>query len=262
MPSQRYVSKELTHFVGRGMSDEAAQYVLLIRILSGGWLSHAPHDPDIVGNIGVNKGATLSSNELYAPQVICFCDIPLDDLEIHTKKYSQFGIAFSKAWLVTRGATPVFYVARDALVSNVFMAGLEDAPELPEDFPAYLERIRASRKGIGLLFDETNERAERIMQPLGQIIARLPRPEGRRELSDLGSVFQFLSFVVFGNLKFFDCNLDDSDNENYYMEREWRVLGHLKFALDDVVRILLPKDFGPRLRKDLPSYGGQVHFLE
>src|SRR2546425_193273 len=42
---QRYVSDELTHFVGRGR-EPASQYELLIRILTSGWLTHPPHTPN------------------------------------------------------------------------------------------------------------------------------------------------------------------------------------------------------------------------
>jgi hypothetical protein len=41
---QRYVSKELMHFVGRGRSDPE-QYRVLVAILTGETVSHAPHDP-------------------------------------------------------------------------------------------------------------------------------------------------------------------------------------------------------------------------
>jgi hypothetical protein len=44
MPTQRYVSPELTHFVGRGLSEDQ-QYALLVNdILKAGWLMHPPID--------------------------------------------------------------------------------------------------------------------------------------------------------------------------------------------------------------------------
>jgi hypothetical protein len=52
---QRYVSKELT-----------------------------PHKEKISGNslrINVGESGRISENKRYSPEVICFCDIPLDDLE-------------------------------------------------------------------------------------------------------------------------------------------------------------------------------------
>src|SRR5689334_24442201 len=48
--------------------------------------------------------------------MVCFCDIPVEDLPLHMKKYSQFGLAFSKGFLIGKGATPVFYVSETSLV--------------------------------------------------------------------------------------------------------------------------------------------------
>ena len=90
---QRYVSKELTHFIGRNLN-EAKQYDLLIEILRSGWLTHPPHNPNISGNLSINSSANLQ--EMYSPQVVCFCDIPVDDIDIHMSKGSRFGISFSK----------------------------------------------------------------------------------------------------------------------------------------------------------------------
>jgi hypothetical protein len=44
------------------------------------------------------------------------------------------------------------------------------------------------------------------------------------------------------------------------MEREWRVLGHVYFALGDVRRVFLPEEFAKRFRADLPEYTGQLTF--
>jgi hypothetical protein len=40
-PVQRYVSSELTHFVGRGKPEED-QYAILVQVLQSGWLLHPP----------------------------------------------------------------------------------------------------------------------------------------------------------------------------------------------------------------------------
>src|SRR5574341_1076715 len=113
---QRYISKELTHFVGRKLrKDPERQYALLVRILKNGWLTSPPHKHGLGGSIlTVDLKAKLSKNAMFSPQVICFCDIPLDDLEIHMEKYGHFGLAFSKRFLVRRGANPVFYIAGDS----------------------------------------------------------------------------------------------------------------------------------------------------
>ena len=53
MHSQRYTSKELTHFVARGCKlddgktfDQKSQYACLVKILNEGHLVHRRDDPD------------------------------------------------------------------------------------------------------------------------------------------------------------------------------------------------------------------------
>jgi len=110
---QNYVSNELTHFVGRGLPTDAERYELFCQIIKSGLLK---------GKVDNGKGSTLvnvdpnfdfSGNQMYNPNIVCFCDIPEDDFSIHMDKYSHFGIAFSKDFLVAQGTRPVFlYSAR------------------------------------------------------------------------------------------------------------------------------------------------------
>ena len=93
--TQRYVSDDLSHFVGRGKQLEE-QYQLLLEILKTGWITHPPHDSKISGNLAVNTNKPLETNEMYNPEVVCFCDIPFSQLSIHCEKYSKFGLAMSK----------------------------------------------------------------------------------------------------------------------------------------------------------------------
>jgi len=60
----------------------------------------------------------------------------------------------------------------------------------------------------------------------------------------------------------FYANLDDADERHFCMEREWRVYGDVKFLISDIERLIVPREFGKRLRADLPEYNGQVHFLD
>ena len=71
-----------------------------------------------------------------------------------------------------------------------------------------------------------------------------------------------LSTQFFSLCKPFEGSRAEADPHNYYMEREWRVLGNLRFTLDEVCRVILPPSFARRFRADVSDYCGQVTFAE
>ncbi|HVQ40139.1 MAG TPA: hypothetical protein VMS31_21545 [Pyrinomonadaceae bacterium] len=71
---------------------------------------------------------------------------------------------------------------------------------------------------------------------------------------------EFFAWYLFPYFKFFDAELTDDHRDNYYMEREWRVVGAVHFNAKDIRRILIPEAYRQRLRLDLPAYDGQVTF--
>jgi hypothetical protein len=117
-----YTSDELTHFLGRGCSCADGRYRLLVEVLHSGQLrasgiSGASEDTLALLSITGNK--RISDETAIQGQIVCFCDIPLASLGLHMRKYSRFGIAFSKSFLVARGANPVFYVVKDAVLPGI-----------------------------------------------------------------------------------------------------------------------------------------------
>ena len=224
MTVQRYVSDELTHFVGRSFRHEynahEKQYRLLVDILKGGVLGKKAragftHRPE----------ASFSGNAYYRAEMVCFSDIPVPDLGIHMGKFSRFGLAFNKSLLIQRGANPVFYVARNSLISD--------------------QGRQVSRAE---LFDTFHQRIWRFFSEDAE--------EGcaDRELMD------FLARQVFGYVKFYDDGLASDDDKNFYMEREWRVSGSLEFTLGEVRRVIFPERFARSFREDVPEYFGEITF--
>jgi hypothetical protein len=115
---QRYVSNELSHFVGKGKSEEEQYDLLVYKILKTGWLTYPPHDPSRPRSLSVDFSKPISTDEALRYEVVCFCDIPELDLAIHVRKYSRFGLAFKKEFLIAKGACPVFYLANESPVLN------------------------------------------------------------------------------------------------------------------------------------------------
>jgi hypothetical protein len=276
--SQRYVSDELTHFVGRGMPDQESQYARLIEIVKTGLLkSPGPAGSDITREEGlqgprikethtlaVDLGRALSSNEKYSLSVVCFADIPIEDISIHMMKYSQFGLSFRKRFLVGRGASPVFYVVGHS-TTRVRNPLAND----PTNFSA-LQREAAFRRNGGHWMNFTRaelfDTADRQLQVDGLLItgSAPPRLSGMTERRSAGDEItrSFLAWYMFPYFKFFDSDLAEDHPDNYYMEREWRVVGAISFAVHDVERIIIPRGFAQRVRTDLPSYFGQISFTD
>ena len=279
---QRYVSNELTHFVGRGHTTGEQRYQLFLQIVRSGVLK-SPGQSDVSVEPGPNgpvtkikytrsvlANKTLSSNDKYQASVVCFADIPLEDLSLHIQKYSAFGLSFLKTFLVDHGANPVFYVVRRSTTNVINMAAI-NAPNSHEIAAAH-----AARGGTGLshnysraeLFDAAEAAQQHVFPTYNTYDGRtasssrvpiIQPPIARADREVLGN---FLGGYLFPFMKFFDLGLSDEHPDNYYMEREWRIFGVLSFAIADIERILIPRAFARRLRADLPDYCGQITFAE
>lgn len=162
MTLQRYVSEELTHFVGRGKTEEEQYSVLVDGILGSGWLRHSPGNEvpgpaEVLESGGVSLSIApndpdISPGELYRPQVVCFCDIPVSDLELHVRKDSPFGLSFLKPFLIGKGASPVFYVAKNSPALKMFV-GRENEPMPGNAFPRELLFTHNVREYNNLFWD-------------------------------------------------------------------------------------------------------------
>lgn len=240
---QRYVSEELIHFIGANLKSDSEQYELLLQILRGGELlppglrndRTRNDEPRLIYSRTTEPRARLSSNHRYPATVVCFCDIPIADLEIHTIKYSRVGIGFERSFLQALGASPVFYVALQA--SSRF------------------RRLGGPSLNKGAAFDSADELYGAITSYMLDLRGDPDIVEGWRDFST------FLLSDVFAYLKFFDPCLPEDHEANYYMEREWRVQGPVSFSLSDVRRLLVPPEYGRRLRADVPEYFGEVTYL-
>jgi len=265
--SRRYVSRELTHFAAAALlPDENAQYQALVRILSDGWLKYSPEQRDSsVGiSLTIRHDPKLSSNEKYVPQCVCFCDIPVADLGIHMRKYGRFALSFRKSFLVPVGARPVYYIPTGA-VTHTLSARLHCAEDPYGDREGVLPSARladffdvmaAASANMGLDF------RRRLQDVFGADGEGAPPEELKAWRSFVWDLWELLGHHVFAFAKFFDHERDDTDDRNYYMEREWRLLGDLRFALNDVYRVIIPRKYAAELRSALPQYLGQISFAD
>jgi hypothetical protein len=260
MSIQRYVSNELTHFVGRALEDEQKQFDLLLRILMSGEL-RALRNPDgstkppVETNLGAGR---FSERKVHQVAAVCFCDIPVQDLSIHMKKYSRFGLAFHKSFLLSKGATPVFYIANDSIVDyrpQVDWAARDlTAGQYSRAFflNSFISAFYGKRVELFVLllkqYQESTPTEEKLNPKITNLLTDI-------EVLMRGIDREFLSYCV----PFCASGIADDEN-NFYMEREWRSLGDVRFALNDVRRVILPENWAKRFRGAVPDYAGQVDF--
>jgi len=185
---------------------------------------------------------------------VYFCDIPVADFKIHMAKYSEFGVSFLKSFLVAKSANPAFYIAGDSIIpaddgaaSVLFPIGTIPTPLTRN---ALIDQLIKTHLGNSVR-QFNAALIERNQSPLTQTEIT------RSRILDMMIRTHFLSFCVP-----FDSAKDDDNEANYYMEREWRVIGDVRFDLEDVWRIIIPKLYAKRLRNDVPSYAGQLTFSD
>lgn len=300
--TQRYISHELTHFVGskfrksKNKSKEDRQYELLVRILGEGWL----YNPKVGVSLVINPNAKISQNEMYSPQMVCFSDIPVEDLTLHITKYSSFGISFDKDFIVQQGGVPMHYIPSQSHVETLLNITPEQSVEFAEPgggehlyrdmsmeeysdevlksylklMPVLHKLIFEAARGAGVLEDsifhlpKDGEDYPHMNLPRS-LLERMKPNIDNSPLRDaiwydhqLSQLEWFFNFRVFSFLKFFNHNLSEDDKKNYYFEREWRVLGRVQFNMGDVRRVLIPEEYSRQLRDDCPDYCGQVTFTE
>jgi hypothetical protein len=262
---------------------------LLLHVLRTGWLTYAPHDPAQARTASLDFSRPISTDGVIKYQVVCFCDIPDTDLAIHVQKYSKFGLAFKKEFLIERGACPVFYVANEAPVStnrvfspDDFLARIKAAHErgyvdralyFDTSVRAILDLLAAldalccdegDRYFKGFSASEFKQRFAKLMGLSGfQMSAvEIALKGNAQSLSTLRMCTDFLLNYVFTFMQCFDAKRSFEDEANYYMEREWRIGANVQFALSDVARVFFPSSYAERFRADMPSYVGQITFLD
>jgi hypothetical protein len=214
---QNYISEELIHFLGRSLNGDDDRYNLLVEIIKTGILRNGNVNKKGVCVTTCFHGRKISSNDAFNPNIVCFCDIPIADINIHMNKYSYFGISFKKHFLIQQGVRPVYYIPQNAIINN--------------------------KRNLNEIFDEALRKYHQLDLKDDKIF-------------DLKS---FFTFQIFSFFKFFDPDLDDDNENNFYMEREWRGLERIEFSLDNISQIIIPSKYLKYFFKDFPDYNSKIY---
>jgi hypothetical protein len=232
----KYASEELFHFVGYSSpTDDEENYRKLGYVLRDSCVSHSPHD----GSWGTTSYCTqwdsqLITEQLIVPTVTCYADIPFDSLSIHTSKYGKFGLSLPSWLLIKYGARPVIYI-----------------PIRFDDWQSpgltLLSDIEAVVKGFNEQVIEKQPSKINNSRHLGV------KPDSSTDaISAVKSILlkDFLAFI-----KPYNSELPITHKQNYYMEREWRKYGNMKFETKQVSRLVVARGYKQRILNDFPVYG-------
>lgn len=285
-----YVSDYLTHFVGRSQANDRLRYELLATIIRGGVLLDPQHigrrDPifqvrmvpkstdsgSLEGRSGLDyssypnarhNAARLSDNTVVEFEIVCFCDIPESELAIHCAKYSRFGLAFTKQFLIAQGASPVMYVPKPGWFKMILRSHDCISGELDRELPCVSERAK--------LIDDTFEFHDRsltlerfryLQEQMSEAFRNHESVEDvlavERRLQEALLYKTAIEALIFSHLKFFDPTLPPDHAENYYMEREWRVSGKVEFTEADIAAVYVPQEIVPTVAQNFPQLAERV----
>jgi hypothetical protein len=232
---QPYTSRELFHFVGRAApEDDERNCETLLKVLRSRCISFPPHD--IAGRgprrVTFRPGASLLDEQLIAPDITCFADIPAGSLGPHVSRYGRFGLSFARSELMKWGARPVAYV-----------------PTFKEDWDGIfgktmLRNLDATYAGFRAHFDARVDKDAR-MRRMGKV------PKDEREL--LVALSSALTMDLLAYLKPFNADLPDDHRDNFYMEREWRLIGQWPFEVEDIQHLHAAPAYRTKIEAEFPA---------
>lgn len=223
----KIISDNLLHFIDRkNHSAPFEQFEIFKKILSSG--------------LRFSKEKIIFPEGVVWNDVVCFTDIPLNFCDEHTERYGKFGIGFKKAFVKNVGGNPALYyvdckqdgssrgmlqVNLSTMVKSILV--MKEAAKLPE-----LGIVEVSGAKVALDEKFFSTAASEFTQIMSHF----------KNIGDLGPV------------------RDDSprsDQDQFYYEREWRVVAYtrtieakkiyeesshkfLKFSRADLTVIVVP----------------------
>ena len=269
--NMNYISKYLCHFVGRSCTNDNERFELLVTIIKEHQLKanlKTPTQPELHTS---NHYTGNRLGEIFERcDCVCFCDIPDEMLQIHTSKYSQFGIGFKKTFLSENGTRPVMYVPLSTQIKEVIDSNIPK--NSPIEYYLYLNKIAINLIPLLMMANGYNPFHKQIVhhatndndiKPLLNLLDTemysdfLQGSEYKLLFNTMSALLTQCAYV-----KIFDESLKEDDLNNYYMEREWRSLKSVNFTMADIQKIYLPsKIYKDKFMKIFPNYAGEFWFF-
>lgn len=222
---QTLASRTLYHFTGRSHPENDKENLrALIAILRSMTVQACKVEGSRDGiRIRRDSSRGLLNGEPIEQNVTCLCDIPRNLLGVHARRYGQFGVGVCRSKVVKMGVRPVIYVPVSTTVGGSWAEGhLAEVSNMLDG----LERFSA---------EPPPERSRVVGAPAIDVDDAMWEASGliKRE---------YLAFV-----KFWDVDLPNDHDENFYLEREWRKFGDLPLA-SCLREVIAPPEYHDELK--------------
>ncbi|WP_179151853.1 hypothetical protein [Oceanobacillus senegalensis] len=237
---QNSLSTEWTHIVGRHLPKEE-QFNLLVQIIQSRHLHQDTPSIDLENILTLRTD--LKKKDILFPEIISFYDTSYVQNKMNA---FRFGLVFHRDFLISNGANPVFYITGDRLQNE-------------RDTDTNQERIINRMDWFSDHIRDCVKSVEQLKNLLG---GYSPVSEELEEVTLLNQISEFLWNDIFAFIQPLDISNSTKDLANSYLAREWRMTGSLAFSMDDILRILIPKEYSKKLRERLPDYYGEIVFTE
>ncbi len=240
-----YTSLELFHFVGhQDPKNHKANYEILKNVLRSKCVTYSPSDLSwgpVEHKIDWNR--SILDETLIVPTITCYADIPKNALDVHMKKYGFFGMSLDRQYLVSFHARPVTYIP----IYSGDILGISGR--------TLIRDIESSVKGFYKYYLKTEEKNQ---EDYSRGLGSLPK-DAKEFVSALKSTLlkDFIGFI-----KPFNSELNIDNPDNYYMEREWRKLGNIKFEEDVVHTVVILRDYEDDFLREFPQYKEKLKVVD
>ena len=165
---------------------------------------------------------------LITAKFCCVTDIPLKDLPSHADYYGKVAIGF-KAHAVHKTFLPVMYIPTESMPVVEMMVPNRQLSEMAHDFLRYQGSFQ-------------EQQAKKLLAQAAHNKEAVRKPDAE-EMK--GFLMNFVKVTDF----------DTSPENTFYREREWRNIGDLNFAIEDVAAVVVPESFIAEAREHLDKKG-------
>tara|TARA_R110000787_G_scaffold278320_1_gene387998 strand:+ start:1559 stop:2056 length:498 start_codon:yes stop_codon:yes gene_type:complete len=158
------------------------------------------------------------------------------------KKYGYFGVSLERQYLVRFHARPVTYIP------------IYRSDDLGISGRTLIRDIESAVKGFYEYYLKTEENSE---EAYSRGLASFP-DNANESLSVLESTLlkDFIGFI-----KPFNSEINIEDPDNYYMEREWRKLGNIKFEEQFVCTVVILCGYESDFLREFSQYKGRLEVV-